>query len=673
MSRMTYLNPPETSVDMITSFGGYNHNISISDGEFYDMENLSSDKFPLVSIRGKRVKLGWTSSNGYNDVQLYSNDASGYFNGEPCLIAENNGIHLFVFQSRWNYPGEYLVYPFTYNEATGKWVGDILKNTGAFDYIHDVSVSNIATSYVNMGAYIVLFPMKFVYNTIKKTIFPIECTLTNDDLTVILAQRGGEARLFYEEVYVQSFEPESPNNNDCWFDRSTNPVVLKKYSESSGMWYKIDLCLRIMGDLRVSAQNKMWQQQSLSDGYIFTDDAIEIDFSYDDDLKKYLYTPTEGHPVWIVNRVENEGYGSTTWFEIPIDLDDACTSDILQYFRENTDTTVYQETGVSARFKRRMPEFDFITESNNRLWACRYGNDIHGEPVNEIFACKLGDPLNWRYFNNTSIDSYYLSLGVGGEFTGAMTYQSNPVFFKEDSVHRIYGNYPSNYQLKTIMGYGVQPGSDKSLTELNNTVYYLSNNGIMAYQGGIPNGLFLNFGPEKYKAGIASSAGNKMYMTMLNSSNQRELFVYDDRFQTWHKETGIALSQMFTSNSKAFCVADHVICLEEFNDISSYEDDVEWYFDTGKIGFASPMHKYVNKVVFRMRLSAGSRASMYIQYDSDGNWNHVADIRPTGKVGSIQIPITPQRCDHFNIKVKGAGEAEVISMTKFYEESNEYD
>ena len=39
------------SREMINKFGGYNHNLRISNNEFWDMQNLSSDAFPLVSPR----------------------------------------------------------------------------------------------------------------------------------------------------------------------------------------------------------------------------------------------------------------------------------------------------------------------------------------------------------------------------------------------------------------------------------------------------------------------------------------------------------------------------------------------------------------------------------------------------------------------------------------------
>jgi len=43
-----------TSREMIDVFKGYNHNLRIGGGEFYDMENLSSDNYPVLSPRSPR-------------------------------------------------------------------------------------------------------------------------------------------------------------------------------------------------------------------------------------------------------------------------------------------------------------------------------------------------------------------------------------------------------------------------------------------------------------------------------------------------------------------------------------------------------------------------------------------------------------------------------------------
>ena len=39
---------------VMTSFGGINHNLNAGDGELYDMRNLSSREFPLLTPRKKR-------------------------------------------------------------------------------------------------------------------------------------------------------------------------------------------------------------------------------------------------------------------------------------------------------------------------------------------------------------------------------------------------------------------------------------------------------------------------------------------------------------------------------------------------------------------------------------------------------------------------------------------
>ena len=39
--------------EMIDVFKGYNHNLRIGEGEFYDMTNLSSDNYPLLGLGDK--------------------------------------------------------------------------------------------------------------------------------------------------------------------------------------------------------------------------------------------------------------------------------------------------------------------------------------------------------------------------------------------------------------------------------------------------------------------------------------------------------------------------------------------------------------------------------------------------------------------------------------------
>ena len=51
---LPFLNATEQSIDMTTQFGGYNHQLNLSENEFYDMKNMSSRNFPMASTRKKR-------------------------------------------------------------------------------------------------------------------------------------------------------------------------------------------------------------------------------------------------------------------------------------------------------------------------------------------------------------------------------------------------------------------------------------------------------------------------------------------------------------------------------------------------------------------------------------------------------------------------------------------
>ena len=54
MRKMAKLTQGVQSIQMTSAFRGYNHNDIIADGELYDMQNLSGDRYPLLSLRKKR-------------------------------------------------------------------------------------------------------------------------------------------------------------------------------------------------------------------------------------------------------------------------------------------------------------------------------------------------------------------------------------------------------------------------------------------------------------------------------------------------------------------------------------------------------------------------------------------------------------------------------------------
>jgi hypothetical protein len=51
------LNEIATSTQNVDTFLGYNHNLRIRENEFYDMKNLTSTYYPVLSPRTKGVNI----------------------------------------------------------------------------------------------------------------------------------------------------------------------------------------------------------------------------------------------------------------------------------------------------------------------------------------------------------------------------------------------------------------------------------------------------------------------------------------------------------------------------------------------------------------------------------------------------------------------------------------
>ena len=80
-----------------------------------------------------------------------------------------------------------------------------------------------------------------------------------------------------------------------------------------------------------------------------------------------------------------------------------------------------------------MPELEYVTENANRVWGCNSKENI-------IYSCKQGDPTNWYCYNGIASDSYAVTVGSEGGFTGAATCMGYVLFFKENTIHKIYGS-----------------------------------------------------------------------------------------------------------------------------------------------------------------------------------------------------------------------------------------
>ena len=568
---------------MTSEFLGYNHNLQIGEGEFYDMKNMTSDYYPVLAPRKKRGMY-----NNFGDINgMIDKDGICFVSGDTIFMS--NGAQV------------------------------------------NMGLTDDPKQLISMGSYIIIMPDKKWINTVKQhgiyahgdidfraDFYKTRFTLCN--------QKGEPYSGFKRDVVA----PANPDDGDLWMDTSSTPYVLKTYSEEKKMWYTIPTTYVMIDSQGLGREfNK---NESVKISGIAIDDAKS--------LNGY-------HTVW------------------DADEHHIIVSGIIN---QNCDQ---QEQPVTIA--REMPIMDHVIECNNRLWGCRYGANADGKIVNEIYASKQGDFKSWYSYMQISTDSWTQSVGSDGAFTGAINHGGYPIFFKENCMHKVYGNIPANFQVQTTPCRGVQKGSHKSLAIVNETLFYKSTNAICAYDGSLPVEVSSALGDVRYNDAVACAYGNKYYISMKDVSENYSLFVYDTAKGMWHKEDDLWVTGFCSVKDEIYTIAygqyggDIITMLGSGTPL---EEKVPWMVETGLIGMFMPDMKYISKILIRMSLDAGSSINVSIQYDSNGDWEYVCSMSETS-LRSFSVPIRPRRCDHFRIRIEGVGDGRIYSITKTIEQGSD--
>lgn len=484
--------------------------------------------------------------------------------------------------------------------------------------------------FVSMGAKVLIFPDKMYINTADLTDFgPLEAEFNSEEgtnVTCSLAKGDGD---LYEGYVVSSAEPEEVKNGALWLDTSVTPNELKQYSEGLGMWMTLAETY-----VRISCAG-------IGKSFEIYDGVTLCGFENKDLNGSHIIRDKGDDFITVTGIIPN---------------------------------TINQTAPI--RIERKLPEMDFVVESGNRLWGCN-------SEKNEIYASKLGDPKNFNTFMGISTDSYAVTVGTDGEFTGAVAFRGYIIFFKEHCIHKIYGQNPP-YTVNTSYIRGVQKGSHKSIQIVNETLYYKSPNGICAFEGSVPVDASGDLGGAYYTDGVAGVLGNKYYICMSDKNGERVLFNYDESRNIWHKEDNLDVVEFAHHNGnlyfigiidgeKRLCLADGENVYGNFSgELSGWfpEEDFYWSCETGLWGLSIPENKYYSGIVFRACAEEKARLKVEFQINSDGIWKHQITVTPD-KVGSFALPFSIERCDHLKIRISGKGKVKILGISRKTEYGSE--
>ena len=583
--------------DMTRVFGGYNHQLSCEEGQFFDMKNMTSKYFPVLSPRTNRgIVKSFTYPQGILDKEdmWWIDNKVLYRNGEAQTLS---GASLTI--------------------QTPKTMA-------------------------KMGAYIIVMPDRIWINTnsvngkLESGYLEHEVYISNPIFSI--CEASGKSITWHDSEYYKSTE--AKDGDYLMSVNSNGKPSLKVFSGTTGMW------------MTVASTYVQITAEGIGEGFE-KEDGIKI-------TSNYIGSALDN--IFINKEDDGEHYSTNTYI---IDRTDNSITIPGIY---NGQITEFEN--MTLNIERKVPDLAYITECNNRLWGC--STDGH-----EIYCCKLGDVKNWNCFRGTSTDSWAATVGSDGKFTGAITYLGYPMFFKEDCLLKIAVSSTGAHQTKETRCRGVQNGSSGSLAILNEVLYYKSPEGICGYNGSLPYSVSDELGEVRYYDAVAGILGDKYYISMKDKNNRWSMFVYDSKNQIWCREDN--------TQALAFCrYKDDLYYIDmKDNKMKSVggtllfdvpekatEDKVPWFVESGAIGYSSPDNKYVGRINLRITLELGTNVDFFIQYDSQGEWEHKFNMSGMG-TRTFSVPIIPKRCDHFKYKIVGQGGCKIHSVTKEVEEGSD--
>ena len=484
-------------------------------------------------------------------------------------------------------------------------------------YETELHLTDSPKQLVSMGAYVIIFPDKKYINTADLSDFGnLEAEFTSAG-TVKFTPVDGDGKPLIP-AYTQPEEPEKPENGALWLDTSGAGALLQ-WSAGTGMWVSVDNTL-----VRISCPN-MGVSFRPGDGVQLTGVPAGVETSgvIADCGRDYVTVP---------GLLEREA---------------------------SLDTPV--------TVGRYLPLMDMVLECGNRLWGCRYGLNRAGAVVNEIYASKLGDFRNWNCFQGVSTDSYCVSLGNDGPFTGAVQHLGYPVFFREDCIHRLYGSTPATFRLQTTPCPGVQQGCSRSLARVGQMLYYKSPTGVCAYDGAVPVTVSQKLGVMPCTRAAAGALGDKYYLCIQEEETTGQLWVYDTARGLWHREDDTRVRCFCTCRDDLFFVngAGQIISVMGRG---QPEEEISWMLETGMLGTLTPDSKTLTRL--NLRLELAQQAKVWVQYDGDDFWTPVATVY--GSAGQcFNLPVAVRRCDRLRLRLEGTGFMRLSCITKTMERGSE--
>ena len=297
---------------------------------------------------------------------------------------------------------------------------------------------------------------------------------------------------------------------------------------------------------------------------------------------------------------------------------------------------------------------------------CTCGDRLWGYEGNTIYACAPGQVTNWYRYDGDAQSSYAVTVSDNGPITGCVMHAGRPVFFKSNSMIEIYGDSSENYAYVQTCLSGVMQGSAASLCSVGGDMLYLSQNGVVCCSGSTAKVISEPLG-KRLRDGVATTDGRKYYLSAVDETGKRALYVYDTVIRAWYIEDGANIRHLGYLNGDvfAYCTDDTVRILgHDHTGHGKAEQEVASYTEFHPIMDDERGEIVPVRLAVRVACEPKCKLTLLVRYD-DGVWEERAMIESGGnRIWSI--PLQPRVCHSMGIRMEGVGAYRILSLVKEY-------
>ena len=602
----------------IRSFGGLTNPDRATDGNIVKMENLTSEHYPALSPRTQRRILESIENChafGFFDGKLYYvSGTEFYYDGVKMANVEDNDKRILQF------PGRLMMLPDKI----------ILK----IETVHYRIAGNANNLFEVTGAY-----------DDEKAIDIIAVTDT-EPVATASGQRYYDTG--YRDVFVWNadsgtWEKESPDYFSLYRCRTISAHSI----EETYTW---------MGDFERHKRANVSGTED-DDGTI----SAEFRFTYDGELSGGPYK------VFAVgDHIKVIGYHYA--HEFPAIANGGTITGIgkgylkMTVSSRKTGLLGYQEDGKII-FSRIYPDFDGAFELNNRLWAWKGST---------IYASALGEPDKIFDYSLSSTSPWTVDT-AGEKICAGIAYDGYPIFFKKNSIIKVYGSEPSEFSTRELecAGMGVDEASRDSLAVCAGHLIYNSPKGIMKYSGGYPSYIGDGISHLIKRGGLGASDGRRYYL----SFSGKETFIYDSLFGLWHREDN-GYGYFYMHGASLIGVKDGKVELisgdvpEELK-VTGEEELITSSAELAYITEGALLRKTYNRIRARLQVFTGKLEILASYDDSEPEviMSVKADKSPDREVRCVDLLV--RRCDTLKLYVRGTGDYRIYSIDREFTVDND--